>query len=74
MRLCDRRGTDRVEAAFARAIAFDVCDVPRIERMLKLARWPEAGAARRRPLHDAAAEGRRCAVNPAPSRPSLSPL
>jgi hypothetical protein len=44
MRLCDRYGTERVEAACARAIAFDVYDVPRIERMLKLARSSEAGA------------------------------
>jgi transposase len=44
MRLCDRHGTERVEAACARAIAFDVYDVPRIERMLKLARWSEASA------------------------------
>jgi transposase len=44
MRLCDRHGTDRVEAACERAIAFDVYDVPRIERMLKLARWSEQGA------------------------------
>jgi len=44
MRLCDRHGTERVEAACARAIAFDVYDVPRIERLLKLARWSEEGA------------------------------
>ena len=44
IRLCDRYGAERVEAACARAIAFDVYDVPRIERMLKLARWSEAGA------------------------------
>lgn len=44
MRLCDRHGTERVEAACTRAVAFDVYDVPRIERMLKLARWSEADA------------------------------
>jgi hypothetical protein len=44
MRLCDRHGTERVEAACARAVAFDVYDVPRIERMLKLARWSESDA------------------------------
>jgi hypothetical protein len=44
MRLCDRHGVDRVETACARAIAFDVYDVPRIERMLKLARWSEDAA------------------------------
>jgi transposase len=38
VRLCDRYGTDRVEAACQRAIAFEVFDVPRIERLLKLAR------------------------------------
>jgi transposase len=43
MRLCDRYGTERVQAACARAISFDVYDVPRIERLLKLARWSEAG-------------------------------
>jgi transposase len=42
MRLCDRHGAERVDAACARAIAFDVYDVPRIERLLKLARWSEA--------------------------------
>jgi hypothetical protein len=42
VRLCDRHGEERVDAACARAIAFDVYDVPRIERMLKLARWSEA--------------------------------
>jgi hypothetical protein len=44
MRLCDRHGAERVAAACARAIAFDVYEVPRIERMLKLARWSEEGA------------------------------
>lgn len=44
MRLCDRHGAERVDAACSRAIAFDVYDVPRIERMLKLARFSEEGA------------------------------
>jgi transposase len=44
VRLCDRHGAEHVDAACARAIAFEVYDVPRIERMLKLARWSEAGA------------------------------
>jgi hypothetical protein len=44
MRMCDRHGVERVDAACARAIAFDVYGVPRIERLLKLARWSEAGA------------------------------
>lgn len=34
LRLCDRYGAARVDAACARAIAFDVIDVTRIERML----------------------------------------
>jgi len=44
IRLCDRHGSERVEAACTRAIAFEVYDVPRIERLLKLARWSEASA------------------------------
>jgi len=44
MRLCDRHGAERVDTACARAIAFDVYDVPRIERMLMLARRSDAGA------------------------------
>lgn len=43
MRLCDRYGTERVDAACGRAISFDVYDVPRIERLLKAARTAEAG-------------------------------
>jgi transposase len=44
LRLCDRYGRERVEAVCARAIAFDVFDVPRIERMLKAARVAEDAA------------------------------
>ena len=44
MRLCDRYGPERVDAACARAIAFDVYDVPRIERLLKVVRYCEEGA------------------------------
>jgi transposase len=44
LRLCERYGVQRVEAVCARAIAFDVIDVPRIERMLKAARHAEAEA------------------------------
>lgn len=41
LRLCERYGADRVNALCARALAFDVLDVPRIERMLKAARTAE---------------------------------
>jgi transposase len=44
LRLCDRYGAARVEALCARALAFDVVDVSRIERMLKSAQKAEAGA------------------------------
>ena len=37
LRLCERYGAPRVDALCARAIAFDVLDVGRIERMLKTA-------------------------------------
>lgn len=37
LRLCKKYGPARVEDACARALAFDVLDVPRIERMLKTA-------------------------------------
>lgn len=37
LRLCKKYGPARVEDACARALAFDVLDVPRIERMLKMA-------------------------------------
>jgi transposase len=49
VRLCDRYGAARVDALCARALAFDVLDVARIDRMLKAATRVEA---------DAAAEGR----------------
>jgi transposase len=44
LRLCDRYGKDRVNAVCARALAFGVLDVPRIERMLKDARRMEDDA------------------------------
>lgn len=44
LRLCDRYGADRVNDHCARALAFDVIDVPRIERMLKAARRAEESA------------------------------
>ncbi len=37
LRLCDRYGDARVDAVCARALAFDVVDVPRVGRMLKQA-------------------------------------
>jgi hypothetical protein len=37
LRLCERYGAARVDALCGRALAFDVLDVPRIERMLKTA-------------------------------------
>lgn len=44
LRLCGRYGASRVDALCARALAFDVIDVPRIERMLKAARTTEDSA------------------------------
>lgn len=44
LRLCERYGASRVDALCARALAFDVIDVPRIERMLKAARTAEDSA------------------------------
>lgn len=41
IRLCDRNGDDRVNAVCARAIAFDVYEVPRLERLLRLAHAAE---------------------------------
>jgi len=38
LRLCDRFGAARVDALCVRALAFDVLDVPRLERMLREAR------------------------------------
>ncbi len=46
VRLCDRYGADRVDALCARALAFDVLDVPRIDRMLKAATRVESEATR----------------------------
>jgi hypothetical protein len=36
-RLCKKYGAARVDALCRQSLDFDVCDVPRIERMLKLA-------------------------------------
>jgi hypothetical protein len=44
LRLCDRYGTDRVDALCARALAFDVIDTRRLERMLKSAQSCETTA------------------------------
>jgi hypothetical protein len=44
LRLCERYGQDRVNALCARALAFDVIDVRRIEGMLKDARRTEDAA------------------------------
>ena len=44
LRLCERYGAERVNALCARSLAFDVLDVPRIERMLKSARSAEDAA------------------------------
>jgi transposase len=41
MRLCERHGAERVDAVCARAIGFDVFEVPRVERLLKLAHRSE---------------------------------
>jgi transposase len=45
MRLCERYGEARVDAVCARALAFDVLDVTRVERMLKHASIAEADGA-----------------------------
>jgi transposase len=45
LRLCERHGAERVDAVCARAIAFDVIEVPRVERMLKLAHRSEDSSA-----------------------------
>jgi transposase len=42
LRLCDRYGVERVDALCARALAFDVIDTRRVERMLKTAQSCEA--------------------------------
>lgn len=44
LRLCKRYGPERVDALCARALGFDVVDLPRIERMLKQARRDEEAA------------------------------
>ncbi len=44
LRLCDRYGAARVDALCARALAFDVVDVARVERMLKNAQKVETDA------------------------------
>lgn len=44
LRLCKRYGAERVDALCARALGFDVVDVPRIERMLKQTRCNEEAA------------------------------
>jgi hypothetical protein len=44
LRLCDRYGAARVDALCARALAFDVVDVSRVERMLKTAQRVEDDA------------------------------
>jgi transposase len=44
VRLCERYGSERVDAHCKRALEFDVVDVPRIERMLKQARLSEESA------------------------------
>jgi transposase len=44
LRLCERYGAGRVNALCARSLAFDVLDVPRLERMLKAAKTAEESA------------------------------
>jgi transposase len=44
IRLCERYGRERVDALCKRSLAFDVIDVPRIERMLKRAQKAEDAA------------------------------
>jgi transposase len=54
LRLCERYGTEKVEALCKRSLMFDVIDVPRLERMLKKAQSAEdaapAGSVVRLPL------------------------
>jgi hypothetical protein len=47
LRLCDKYGVARVDELCRRALAFDVLDVPRIQRMLKAARHTECEATER---------------------------
>jgi hypothetical protein len=44
LRLCDRYGSDKVDALCRRSLVFDVIDVPRLERMLKQAQSAEDAA------------------------------
>lgn len=44
VRLCERYGTDKVNALCKRSLVFDVIDVPRLERMLKQAQSDEDAA------------------------------
>jgi transposase len=44
LRLCERYGAERVDALCARALAFDVIDTRRVERMLKTAQSSEMRA------------------------------
>jgi transposase len=44
LRLCERYGSVKVEALCKRSLAFDVVDVPRLERMLKQAQSAEDAA------------------------------
>ncbi len=44
IRLCERFGAEKVDALCKRSLAFDVVDVPRIERMLKQAQMAEDAA------------------------------
>jgi hypothetical protein len=44
LRLCDRYGADKVDALCKRSLAFDVVDVPRLERMLKQVQSAEDSA------------------------------
>lgn len=47
LRLCESYGADRVNALCARALAFEVLEVPRLERMLKEARHVEEDGEKR---------------------------
>jgi hypothetical protein len=44
IRLCERYGVDKVDALCKRSLAFDVIDVPRLERMLRQAQVAEEAA------------------------------
>lgn len=44
VRLCERYGVDKVDALCKRSLAFDVIDVPRLERMLRQAQVAEDAA------------------------------